>query len=573
MTLVNPRSISVVVVARDNASTLEGAVERLLRALTITIEEFEILIVDDGSTDNTFEICQKIRENSDNIKITRNGHPRGAGSAYMAAVKDNITKSFVTYIPGNNTWPYRSFLELFGNLGKADVITSYPNNMLSQMPPIDRIISRSYTLLINLLFGKKLAYYNGLTIYPADFLREARIGTRGFGFQAEALLKAVFAGYSFLEMPLPVDQQAVRRTRAATPNNILSAVGTLLRTMYELHIVKRHPIPSRDHRIIGFGQGQSIDELGFQRERPTDAKTEAPRTNTSQKLTIVVTGASSGIGAELCKSLADDGHNLFACARRQDKLAQVAAACGAQVCICDVADASQVANFSQFVAQRTKHVDVLINCAGSFGAIGPIETSDPKAWWHTMEVNLLGTYLTIKEFLPLLKNSASPRIINFSGGGAFSAFPNYSAYACSKAAVVRLTECLASELLSDGISVNAVAPGIVATEVHEATLAAGEEKAGRMQYLRTQAVLRDGGAPMENVLNCIRALTSPQMSELTGKTISSNFDPWATPAFKAHVADITRSDLYSLRRINVVNLPEGFLRRNLLKAWTGGNEN
>ena len=62
-------------------------------------------------------------------------------------------------------------------------------------------------------------------------------------------------------------------------------------------------------------------------------------------------------------------------------------------------------------------------------------------------------------------------------------------------------------------------------------------------------------------------MLSPGMADLTGKTISSNFDPWETDAFRAHVSDIAKSDLYTLRRVNVMNLPEGDLRRDLGRAW------
>jgi NAD(P)-dependent dehydrogenase (short-subunit alcohol dehydrogenase family) len=184
-----------------------------------------------------------------------------------------------------------------------------------------------------------------------------------------------------------------------------------------------------------------------------------------------------------------------------------------------------------------------------------------------LEVNLFGVYLVIKHTLPLLKEGRFSRIINFAGGGAFSPFANYSAYACSKTAVVRLTECLADELLPAGVRINSLAPGFIATEMHAATLAAGEERAGRTQYRRTRAILEQGDVPMENMVDCVRTLISPFMDRLSGKTISSNFDPWQTNTFRDYVDEISRSDLYTLRRINIVNLPEGRLRSTLSHPW------
>jgi hypothetical protein len=72
---------------------------------------------------------------------------------------------------------------------------------------------------------------------------------------------------------------------------------------------------------------------------------------------------------------------------------------------------------------------------------------------------------------------------------------------------------------------------------------------------------------MDTVRRCVRALLSPAYRGLTGKTISANFDPWDSEAFRRHVGDITRSELYTMRRTNLVNLPEGQLRASLMKIW------
>jgi hypothetical protein len=85
---------------------------------------------------------------------------------------------------------------------------------------------------------------------------------------------------------------------------------------------------------------------------------------------------------------------------------------------------------------------------------------------------------------------------------------------------------LAGELAPLNVRINAIAPGFVPTPMHQATLAAGEERAGRMHYQRTHAILRQGGPSMEHVTNCVRMMILPALDELTGKTISSNFDPW-----------------------------------------------
>lgn len=279
---------------------------------------------------------------------------------------------------------------------------------------------------------------------------------------------------------------------------------------------------------------------------------------------ILIAGASAGIGAALVEALATDGHAVFACARRAEPLRRATRGDTlARSQVCDVSDEAQVVNLFRWVGEHTDALDGLILCAGSFGAIGPLVETDSDAWWATLRGHVFGAYLMVKHSLPLLERGARPRILTFSGGGAFGTFPRYSAYATSKAAVVRLTECMADELRPRGITVNAVAPGMVATEIHKATLEAGPEKAGAEHYERTRTAMTVGAVPMEVPVACVRFLLSRAADGLTGKTISASFDPWRKPAFGAHVAEIVQSEVYTMRRINPAHLPDGPLKELL----------
>src|SRR5258708_37985372 len=101
-----------------------------------------------------------------------------------------------------------------------------------------RQIPRSYRLVLNALFLKGIRYYNGLTIYPVEYLRQTSIGAQGFGFHAEALLKAVNAGYSFLEIALPVDTQILANARSFTFHNVIVEILTIFRLLFEFYILR-----------------------------------------------------------------------------------------------------------------------------------------------------------------------------------------------------------------------------------------------------------------------------------------------------------------------------------------------
>ncbi len=282
---------------------------------------------------------------------------------------------------------------------------------------------------------------------------------------------------------------------------------------------------------------------------------------------IVITGASSGIGAALVRALAAGGDAVYACARRGERLREVVQGCPTAFGqSCDVSQEAEVEAFVAWVRSKAGRVDALINCAGRFGAIGPVLETDSREWLRTVEDNLFGTYLMVKAVAPLMERERRPRVINFSGGGAFGPFPCYSAYAVSKAGVVRLTEILAVELAPLGIRVNAVAPGFVATEIHEATLRSGPARSGAAFFEQTRRMLQEGAVPMDIPVSCVRFLLSDAAAALTGKTISAAFDPWGSPAFVECLEELNRSDAYTLRRINAANLTEPGLRQKLEAA-------
>ena len=137
------------------------------------------------------------------------------------------------------------------------------------------------------------------------------------------------------------------------------------------------------------------------------------------------------------------------------------------------------------------------------------------------------------------------RAVTFSGGGGTSPLPRFDAYAASKAAIVRLTENLAA---SEEVEINAVAPGFVATRMHEQTLRAGPDAAGQSYYERTRNQLAEGGFPAGEAAELVCFLLSEQARGISGRLISAQWDPWREESFRARL----RADesLAKLRRID-----------------------
>jgi 3-oxoacyl-[acyl-carrier protein] reductase len=242
----------------------------------------------------------------------------------------------------------------------------------------------------------------------------------------------------------------------------------------------------------------------------------------------------------LVTALIEDGHDMLPTSRRAD----VPGSSG-HYTQCDVRDEDQVQRLYARMRNSRGALDALIVTAGTFGAIGRVPFTDTAAWEDAYRTNVLGLYHLAKHGIPLLEQGDRPRIITFAGGGAFGPFPRYSAYACSKAAVVRLTECLAAELQPKGIAVNAIAPGMVETPIHAQTLQAGAYRAGAAQFAKTLEVA-ERGVPMAVPVDCVRWLLSKDADGITGRTIAANFDPWRAPEFAAQL--LADPDYCTLRR-------------------------
>ena len=180
----------------------------------------------------------------------------------------------------------------------------------------------------------------------------------------------------------------------------------------------------------------------------------------------VVTGAASGIGQGAALKLAAEGAfvELLDRSDAADTLAQITAAGGKAAAVrCDVTEDAQIADAVQAAAARHGRIDILVNNAGLLSGRKPWHELSRDEVNRYLQVNFVGYFLVTQAFYPLLKKSASGRVINVASRTYFLANPGQMAYVASKGAVMGMTRVLAKELGPENITVNAVAPGMIAT--------------------------------------------------------------------------------------------------------------
>ena len=269
----------------------------------------------------------------------------------------------------------------------------------------------------------------------------------------------------------------------------------------------------------------------------------------------LVTGGSHGLGFAIAEALVAAGASVVVSGRSEQALrearAQLAerAGTGQRVLTCagDVSDAGDVDRLVAFGVDAFPQLDIVVNNAGIYGPKGPIEEIDWLEWVRAIEINLLGSVLVARAIVPHLKRRGYGKLIQLSGGGATAPLPNLSAYAASKAAIVRFMETLAEELRADRVDVNAIAPGALNTRLLDEVIAAGPERVGAAFHARAVEQEASGGTPLERGASLAVYLASPQSDGITGRLISAVWDPW--PTLGEYRDALAASDVYTLRRI------------------------
>lgn len=263
----------------------------------------------------------------------------------------------------------------------------------------------------------------------------------------------------------------------------------------------------------------------------------------------LIAGASGAIGSAIAERFYREGARL-ALATHSRKGEWCLADCAENDRLLrvqfDVCRVGEVLEAAQRIHDRFGALDVLVNCTGVQGPIGPTHTLDPDAWARTIEVNLIGPFHLAHAVVPFMLARGGGKIIHFSGGGAAYARPYFSAYGASKAALVRFTETLAEELREANIQVNAVAPGPVRSRMWDEMRAAGT--AGGQKLLRELVQMDEtGGVAPERVAALAVFLASGRSGSLTGRLISGVHDRWED--LPAKIPEIMNTEKGTLRRV------------------------
>ena len=224
--------ISIVVPALNEAANLAAAVERCRAAARRHFPDHEILVIDDGSTDATGRIADHLSAADARVRVVHHDRPRNLGYAYKAGVA-LARFEHVLMFPGDNEGSDEQLDAVMSRAGAADIVVNYISN-----PDVRswsrRLVSRAFVRVMNGLFGLRLRYYNGTVLHRTEVVRSVAIQTDSFAYQAEALVKLLRAGHSYVEVGTRISPRVGGRTKAFRLRNFVDVGRAVLRLLADV---------------------------------------------------------------------------------------------------------------------------------------------------------------------------------------------------------------------------------------------------------------------------------------------------------------------------------------------------
>jgi dolichol-phosphate mannosyltransferase len=226
------RSLSVIIPALNEEGNIQSAIDNVVVAVERHFPEYELLIINDGSTDRTLEIAQENRGKNPKIDIISHSTPQNIGACYDIG-RQRARMDYCVMIQGDNPFTASTLDDFFSHAGQADFLCGYWQNP-EERELLRRIISFCYTNLLNILLHKKMRYYNGLQLHQTEWLKTVELKSSGFGYQAEVLLQALLDGKTYIEIPTAyVERPGGGVTKVFRVRNIINVLKTIGR-LYEL---------------------------------------------------------------------------------------------------------------------------------------------------------------------------------------------------------------------------------------------------------------------------------------------------------------------------------------------------
>lgn len=228
----SPCDVSFIVPALNEEKVLETTARDIWATADALIADYEIILIDDGSCDQTGAIMDRLAQELPRVRVIHHASNVGLGASYQSGLSQ-AQCSYVMMLCGDGGLPASSLPPIIAKIGTADIVVPYMLNLRQIKTPLRYAVSQAYTGLLNLLFGFRLRYYNGLPVHRRVLLERIAITSSGFGFQAEILIKLLKSGCSFVQVGV-MGAEATNKSSIFHFRNVISVGFTLFKLLQEL---------------------------------------------------------------------------------------------------------------------------------------------------------------------------------------------------------------------------------------------------------------------------------------------------------------------------------------------------
>ena len=222
-----PVFLSLFVACYNEQDNIIGTLETLVEALRKTVPSFDIIVVDDASKDETVPRVRKfMAEHAElPVRLLLNGHNEGVANNYAEAAF-RAKGEWYRMICGDNVEPVETLETIFKAVGKTEVVVPYTVEIRGR-GTFRRLLSKTYTALVNAISGYRMHYYNGLLVTRTDYVRRWHSNSHGFGFQADLLTRLLSKNLTYEEVPVYGNERLTGESKALTMRNLASVAHSL----------------------------------------------------------------------------------------------------------------------------------------------------------------------------------------------------------------------------------------------------------------------------------------------------------------------------------------------------------
>jgi glycosyltransferase involved in cell wall biosynthesis len=236
------RRVSIFVPAYNEEGNLEGAIHDIVGAAEVALEDYEILLVDDGSTDGTGALADRLAQELPKIRVIHQSRNLGIAAGYARALEE-AKLDYFGFLPADGEISSESIQNIFAAVGRADIVVPYHQNPRARSRH-RRFLTWASRSLVNTLFGLKLKYFQGPCIYPTALARALPKTSGGFYFLTQMLVHAARAGHTYVHVGLIHQERRHGRSKAVSLGNILRALRTIGALWWAIYV--KPPAPHRE---------------------------------------------------------------------------------------------------------------------------------------------------------------------------------------------------------------------------------------------------------------------------------------------------------------------------------------